>query len=435
MLQRHAAYEQHLQLTLAEAINILEDTFVTIVREERVYNEHNSQFLQRALERKDKELESLQADILETSHAIDDLNKTSDEERTRDKETIANLNKKIAIIEDLRSELDERNALVEVLRSNLKAEQEAKKSITAAFAAEREELSGKVEQVSKRLSESRIRCAAAEVERDDLLEHQRSAATQKAELERELLQARRDLEAATAATTGFLDLSAGSEDFGRPLATPRVRFSRRLSLSTEMNPDEIVNDSANGRENAGRSPDPGNRQTAGQSAFLKQLGELVSREDRKNIPVFKGDGDPFVADWLREAERIARSNEWDDTQKLKFFSSRLKGEASEWHYEFLERNPDHVDYSQWRDELRTRFTDEADVDRIRNKLNNLKQKEDQRVKAFIGRINQLYDTVHGKEPAARNDLDETARNYLVEIRKYRGEAKKKILLAGLLPKV
>ena len=33
----------------------------------------------------------------------------------------------------------------------------------------------------------------------------------------------------------------------------------------------------------------------------------------------KREGDPFVADWLRDAERIARSNEWDGSQKLKLY--------------------------------------------------------------------------------------------------------------------
>ena len=67
-------------------------------------------------------------------------------------------------------------------------------------------------------------------------------------------------------------------------------------------------------------------------ALVRQLGELFSREDKKSIPIFKRSSDEkLVTDWLREAERIANNNEWDDEQKLKFFPDRFKHEAADWH--------------------------------------------------------------------------------------------------------
>jgi myosin heavy subunit len=62
--------------------------------------------------------------------------------------------------------------------------------------------------------------------------------------------------------------------------------------------------------------------------IVKVLGELFSREDKKSIPTFKGKStDKLITEWLKTAEHVARNNDWDEEQKLRFFSDRLKGEA------------------------------------------------------------------------------------------------------------
>nr|CAH0104286.1 unnamed protein product [Daphnia galeata] len=75
--------------------------------------------------------------------------------------------------------------------------------------------------------------------------------------------------------------------------------------------------------------------------IVKVLGELFSREDEKSIPTFKGKStDKLKTEWLKAAEHEARNNDWDEEQKLRFFSDRLKGEALEWHDEMPEDSND-----------------------------------------------------------------------------------------------
>lgn len=93
----------------------------------------------------------------------------------------------------------------------------------------------------------------------------------------------------------------------------------------------------------------------------------MSRKDRKRTSFFKDDGDPYVADWLREAERIVRSNDWDCAPQLMFFADRLEGEAAELHHEYLESHPNNVNYYEWKNAFKQRFIDETDIDRFRTK--------------------------------------------------------------------
>ena len=169
--------------------------------------------------------------------------------------------------------------------------------------------------------------------------------------------------------------------------------------------------------------------------LIRQLGELFSREDKKSIQIFKGsNNDCLVTDWIREAERIARNNQWDDAQKLRFFPDRFKGEAMDWHVEYIEQH-DNIDYREWKQALIERFRDEADLDNLKNKLQHLKQKSEQRTKAYVAKINNLYDTIYGKEiPISANATPEAVR-LNEEIKKLRSEAKRKIFLKGLISKI
>ena len=79
--------------------------------------------------------------------------------------------------------------------------------------------------------------------------------------------------------------------------------------------------------------------------IVKVLGELFSREDKKSIPAFKGKStDKLITEWLKTAEDVARNNDWDEEQKLRFFSDRLKGEALEWQDEYVEEQDQLLNY-------------------------------------------------------------------------------------------
>ena len=66
------------------------------------------------------------------------------------------------------------------------------------------------------------------------------------------------------------------------------------------------------------------------NSIVEKLGELFSREEKKTIPIYKGKrNDKLVTDWLKDAERVARNDNWTPDQKIRFFSDRLGG-GSPW---------------------------------------------------------------------------------------------------------
>ncbi|KAK4006609.1 hypothetical protein OUZ56_011766 [Daphnia magna] len=122
--------------------------------------------------------------------------------------------------------------------------------------------------------------------------------------------------------------------------------------------------------NAGNEASTSSKPTAGEQAMVssltqpivKVLGELFSREDKKSIPPFKGKStDKLITEWLKGAEHVARNNDWDDFQKLRFFSDRLKGEALEWHGEYSEEQGEKLNYGDWREAIIERFQDAFDL--------------------------------------------------------------------------
>ncbi|KAK4027373.1 hypothetical protein OUZ56_016385 [Daphnia magna] len=169
--------------------------------------------------------------------------------------------------------------------------------------------------------------------------------------------------------------------------------------------------------------------------IVKALGELFSREDKKAIPIFKGKStDKLISEWLRGAEHVARNNEWDDNQKIRFFSDRLKGEAFEWHENYAEEEGDDLNYQDWKEALITRFQDTYDLATLEKKLSKLTQKPEENCRAFVSRLNNLYDTIAGKEERADHNQTIIEGQLLNKVKKMRDHRKSKILLQGLLPK-
>ena len=170
--------------------------------------------------------------------------------------------------------------------------------------------------------------------------------------------------------------------------------------------------------------------------LIKQLGELFSREDKKSISIFKGSANNIlVTDWLKEAERIAQNNQWDSEQKIRFFSDRLKNEAVDWHLEYMENLNTAPQYEDWKKEIVNRFCDASDLEKLKNKLLTLTQKPEQKTKAFINQLNTLYDTIYGKEKQPSIGASNEVLQLSEEIKKIHSDAKKKILIKGLLPKI
>ncbi|KAK4013502.1 hypothetical protein OUZ56_026056 [Daphnia magna] len=108
-------------------------------------------------------------------------------------------------------------------------------------------------------------------------------------------------------------------------------------------------------------------------------------------------------EWLKGAEHVARNNDWDDNQKLRFFSDRLKGEALEWHGEYSEEQRKELNYGDWREAIIERFQDAFDLATLKKKLLKLKQKPEENCRAFVSRLNSLYDSIEGKEDKLDQD--------------------------------
>lgn len=171
--------------------------------------------------------------------------------------------------------------------------------------------------------------------------------------------------------------------------------------------------------------------------IVKVLGELFSREDKKSIPTFKGKStDKLITEWLKAAEHVARNNDWDDNQKIRFFSDRLKGEALEWHENYVETQGDDLNYDDWRYEIIERFQDSFDLAALRKKFNKLKQKPEENCRAFVSRLTSLYDSIEGKmeklDDKNKTEVEDALHSV---VKKMRDDIKIKTLLQGLLPKV
>ena len=177
----------------------------------------------------------------------------------------------------------------------------------------------------------------------------------------------------------------------------------------------------------------------------KKLGELFSREDKKLIPIYRGQSDESdILEWFKEAERVADNNDWDPSQRLRFFSDRLKSEALDWHVEYLANvKNDGLPYSydNWKHDMIVRFRDESDIERLRSQLLELRQLPEQRVRSYVSKLNGLFDLVHGKAikmPAnvSPNSSEGKKMSELVAAnKKLRDDEKKKLLLNGFLDKI
>ena len=160
---------------------------------------------------------------------------------------------------------------------------------------------------------------------------------------------------------------------------------------------------------------------------LKQsLQELISHQNKQQIPLYSGFlNEQPIEDWLKDAERVARTAGWDDTLKLKFFSDRLRGIAATFNDEYLDTNQN-TTYADWKQALVTRFNVDNASEGHKKELEELQQGPNQRVSDFKSFIDQKFIKAYGKNAAQSGDA---------EIKKIREDIKKKVLMRGLKPKI
>ena len=128
------------------------------------------------------------------------------------------------------------------------------------------------------------------------------------------------------------------------------------------------------------------------------------------------------------------------TKKFVFFSDRLRDEAAEWLREYIDNEGD-PEYNKWKDALIARFRNQADVEQLKQCLQNLKQGPEQRTQSFIAKINSLFDDIYGplKRPRGNTSCDDADDNQtealLRDIKCMRDDAKRRIVIRCLLPKI
>ena len=92
-------------------------------------------------------------------------------------------------------------------------------------------------------------------------------------------------------------------------------------------------------------------------------------------------------------------------------------------------------YSVWKKSFLKRFHDEADIQRLRTKLTQLKQHADQRARAYVARLDSLYIAINGKDIVLNEGADANSKHVTNIIIKMRDKERMNILLRGLLPKL
>lgn len=103
--------------------------------------------------------------------------------------------------------------------------------------------------------------------------------------------------------------------------------------------------------------------------------------------------------------------------------------------EYFDSKDNEPIFEEWKQNFIERFRDESDLDKMRNKLHSLMQKPEQKTKAFIGKLNALYDSIYGKEKTASRLATEGEIALIRDIKQIRDDQKKKIILKGLTPKL
>jgi Retrotransposon gag protein/Zinc knuckle len=149
-------------------------------------------------------------------------------------------------------------------------------------------------------------------------------------------------------------------------------------------------------------------------ALSTALGTLIIREEKKAIPIFSGSSkDKSILQWLKEAERVANANQWDEKTKIKCFNERLAGPAATYSSEIWASTVPEDDrkFKDWKAKMIEGFLTPADREQLKKQLRSLQQRPDQPMRDFISRIDELYKQVYGEEMASSTeDLVVTARD-------------------------
>ena len=156
--------------------------------------------------------------------------------------------------------------------------------------------------------------------------------------------------------------------------------------------------------------------------IVKGLAELMSHQHKQTIPIFSGYlHEVSWEDWIRDAERVARTAGWDNEMRVRFFGDRLKHMALAYHEEIV-RSRLNPDYAYWKKTMAERFQDKSAKETYKRALEQLKQTPNQRVQDFGNQIDEMYKKAYGNSAATNTEPDAAS---------FREDIKKKVLFVVL----
>ena len=166
-------------------------------------------------------------------------------------------------------------------------------------------------------------------------------------------------------------------------------------------------------------------QIAANDSLVTGLSTWNAQVIKQTIPTFSGNlGDQSVEDWFETAEQIAQSAGWTNAQRLALFPQRFQKPAID-HFASLRDNQKDT-YENFKTHFSALFQDEASRQRLKTKLENLKQNENERVRDFSTRLDNAYRQAYGVATATSVDPN---------VVRLREETKKAVFLKGLRKEV
>ena len=155
------------------------------------------------------------------------------------------------------------------------------------------------------------------------------------------------------------------------------------------------------------------------------LSELVAIPLREKIPHFSGYlGEQRVQDWLTVAERIAKGANWTKDQMKRYFCERFNNLAHSFQekLEAVGSPRRNLGYDDWKKVIIEEFKDPAESETFKAELNLAKQRDEERVRDFVARIEKIFIKGYGE------DVFKSTNN---EVTQMREEILKKSLQNGM----
>lgn len=144
-------------------------------------------------------------------------------------------------------------------------------------------------------------------------------------------------------------------------------------------------------------------------ALAEEFALLSVKNEILSIPIFYGNSsERSVREWLEECHLYASLYKWKEENYKYIFGLRLQAEAKDFHANRMKYYPNEP-YSAWRHHFIKYFETSMDLDKLKVKFSNLKQKPNQPIQQFIRDLVRIYVSIYGTTPATIQSTTEPER--------------------------